>query len=144
MEKTTAELASELSRAKDFDLFKQNNAGEFKTPTPMDYLLELLNAKNIKHTDATGKANISDSYGRRLFNGTLAPGRDHLLRYALAGNLTFDETQTLLKYGKHAALYARDQRDQVIIFAIQRHKSALEANIMLQDLGLTPLFNSKE
>lgn len=55
MEKTTAELASELSHAKDFERFKQNNAGEFKTPTPMDYLLELLNAKNIKHTDATEK-----------------------------------------------------------------------------------------
>ena len=36
---------------------------------------------------------------------------------------------------KNRELYARDERDAIILFALQRNKSVLEANELLFELG---------
>ena len=134
MPKTTDELYSELTQAQSLREFQQRNKNEARPPQAMEYLQALLKGRGMKPSQATSKAQIDDSYGRRLFNGQLHPGRKHLLLYAFAAGLTLDETQNLLKYAGFAQLYARDPREQLIIYALNNQLSIMETDAMLDDM----------
>ena len=53
--------------------------------------------------------------------------------------LSEDEAQSLLKVSKNRELYARDERDAVILFALQRGQSILAANELLFEHGFKTL-----
>lgn len=50
----------------------------------------------------------------------------------------------MLKLSGNRELYPRDERDAVILFALQRSQSILEANELLDDQGLAILDTSRE
>lgn len=61
--------------------------------------------------------------------------RDKLIQFAIIGGFSLEETNTLLKYGQEAQLYARDTRDAVIIYGINQKLSLIEKNSTLDELG---------
>lgn len=50
----------------------------------------------------------------------------------------------MLKMSGNRELYARDGRDALILFALQRHMTIMDANGLLLDHGLAILNTAKE
>ena len=82
---------------------------------------------------------LSRAYVYQIFSGEKTPSRDKLIATAFGLGLSDEETQTLLKLSKNRELYARDQRDAVILFALQRNQSIFEANNLLFEHGFSVL-----
>lgn len=80
----------------------------------------------------------------KIFGGEKKPSRDKLLAIAFGLGLSDQETQEMLKLSGNRELYPRDERDAVILFALQRSQSILEANELLDDQGLAILDTSRE
>ena len=78
---------------------------------------------------------LNRAYVYQIFSGEKMPSRDKLIAIAFGLRLSDEETQALLKLSKNRELYARDERDAIILFALQRNKSVLEANELLFELG---------
>ena len=78
---------------------------------------------------------LSRAYVYQIFSGEKMPSRDKLIAIAFGLHLSDVETQALLKLSKNRELYARDERDAIILFALQRNKSVLETNDLLFELG---------
>ena len=60
MPKTTDELYSELTQAQSLKEFQQRNKNEARPPQAMEYLQALLEARGMKPSQATSKAQIDD------------------------------------------------------------------------------------
>ena len=75
----------------------------------------------------------------QIFSGEKNPSRDKLLALAFGLALTGDETQRMLKISCNRELYARDTRDALILFALERGNTILEVNESLYDHGLVVL-----
>ena len=72
--------------------------------------------------------------------GERVPGRDILLRTALALGLSLKETQRLLAVGGCGALYPRVRRDAAVIFALNQKMSLLQAEELLSSLPERSLY----
>lgn len=84
-------------------------------------------------------AMLSRSFTYQLCSGDRVPGRDIVLRLALALVLTVDETQQLLRAAQKGVLYPRVRRDAIIIFCLNRKKGIYEADELLTSHGETSL-----
>ena len=97
---------------------------------------ELNEADNVKK--------FLDNNAENFRKFTLAEYLKHLLdekilSLALAMKLSPKETDYLLYYAGHNKLYARNERDAVIAFALENHKTVLQTNELLKDLNMLPL-----
>ena len=112
----------------------------------LETLPSLLNrhmGKRNMSTDALfERIGVNRSFGYRVMNGQRQPGRDVLLSIAFELELSYDETQGLLKVGRVAQLTPREKRDMLILFCIMHHKPLEEANSLLAERGLLPLTRS--
>ena len=85
-------------------------------------------------------ADVSKSYGYQILRGERVPGRDILLRTALALGLSLKETQRLLAVGGCGALYPRVRRDAAVIFALNQKMTLLQAEELLSSLPERSLY----
>jgi len=67
-------------------------------------------------------------------NGAVSP-----LPSLIIFSLTDEETQRMLKLSCNRELYTRDKRDALILFALQRKMTILDANELLFSHGFTAL-----
>ena len=140
MEKTTDELNNELKEATDIRSFIANNENELISKKISALLNELIERKKLKKSQIIESANLHKSYAYELFSGKKDnPSRDVMLRIAIAMGLDLEETQMLLKYSQLPQLYARNNRDSVIIYAINNKKNVMKCNELLTELGNMPL-----
>lgn len=83
------------------------------------YMKDVLDEKNIKLKDLYVFAGVSESYGSKILRmEKYTKNRDLIIRFCLAGHLTWDETNRALKLYGMSELYAKDSRDACIIVAI--------------------------
>lgn len=132
-DKPTAEVMNELIKVKTRRELEKLE--QYTHPDPVDYFDELLKAKNLNWSKAFVNADMNDSYGRSVKSGRNAFNRNMICRIALGNNLTIDETKNLLKYSSCTDLYAKNERDKLIIFAITNHLSIAETNEFLESNG---------
>jgi len=137
--KDTKQLENELNEANDVKNFLDNNAENFRKFTLADYLRQLLAAKNLTKAQVIRDSQLDEGYAQHIFGGRKNPSREKILSLALAMKLTPKETDYLLYYAGHNKLYARNERDAVIAFALENQKTVLQANELLEDLKLQPL-----
>ena len=78
----------------------------------------------------------------KFSRGEKKPSRDKLIAIAFGLHLNVEETQRMLKLGRHSELYARVARDAVILFAIQREKDIWETDDLLTDKGLPTILDA--
>lgn len=109
-------------------------------PSCAQALRNLLDRADISASDWITAADISRSYGYQILRGERIPGRDILLRTALAVRLSVEETQRLLTLGGCAALYPRLRRDAAVIFALNQSLSLLETESLLSSLPERSLY----
>ena len=142
MGKDTDELFSELTKAKsDNELrkFYERNEEELQHPDAVSFLKQLFVKHNLKKADVIVKTGLERTFAYHLLAGSKTFTRDKLLIFAIAAQLTIDETQTLLKYAGEGKLYARDARDGMIIHALNHKLDIWKTNILLEEMDLPEL-----
>lgn len=133
--KTTEELRHEIKAATDIDYYLKSNKKNLLTCNLPQYLNILLSQKGISKADVVRASLLNRAYVYQIFSGEKTPSRDTLIAIAFGLSLSDEEAQTMLKISKNRELYARDERDAIILFALQRNKSVFEANDLLFDHG---------
>lgn len=129
--KTTEELKHELKAATNIEDYLKSNRSNLICHCLPEYLNSLLSRKKIRRADVVRGSLLSRAYVYQIFSGEKSPSRDALLALAFGLHLTDEEAQTLLKTSKNPELYTRDERDAIILFALQKGKSIFEANSLL-------------
>ena len=137
--KDTQQLENELSDADDLKIFLAENAENFRKFTLAEYLRHLLDEKNLVKAQIIRDSQVDEGYAQHIFGGRKNPSRDKVLALALAMKLSPKETDYLLYYAGQSKLYARNERDNIIAFALERDKTVLQANELLVDLKFEPL-----
>ncbi|MCM1133909.1 MAG: hypothetical protein NC340_10620 [Ruminococcus flavefaciens] len=130
--KNTDDLLRDLKSAESIDDYIDSNRTYFAEIPLADYLKKLLAEKNLRQADVIRNAEIDTVYGCQIFSGARKnPARDKVLAIVLAMKLSLDETQQLLKICGLPFLYSKHKRDSIIIFAINKELSVVEANNLL-------------
>ncbi len=84
-------------------------------------------------------AGIAIPYGYQIFNGTRKPSRDKIIQLSFGMSLPLDKVNVLLKHGEKQPLYAKSQRDSIIIYAISHQMEINEVNNMLIENNMITL-----
>lgn len=137
--KTTDELNHEIKAATDIEDYLSKNRPNMVTETVSGHLSALLSKKGLSRADVVRNSLLDRAYVYQIFSGERTPSRDKLIAIAFGLGLDDEETQKLLKLSGNRELYARDQRDALILFSIQRGKTIFEVNELLFSHGLTLL-----
>ena len=137
--KTTAELNHEIKNVTDIEDFLTKNKDQMISDRLPEYLKMLLSQKDIRRADVVRGSLLDRAYVYQIFSGEKRPSRDKLIALAFGLRLSDEETQNMLKLSGNRELYARDERDALLLFALQRKKSILEANDLLNIRGLRTL-----
>lgn len=147
-EKNTNELEKTLGKThlSDYDSYIENNKDSILSESNSfsTYVKELLTDKGLTQQTVFLNADIPERYGYKLLSGEKhTKQRDVILRICYAGEFSLPETQRALrKYGM-AELYAKDDRDVLIMIAFnERPGSVLEVNSLLKEHGFQPLRTS--
>lgn len=127
-EPNTDDLRQELMTAPDLDQFIEKNEAYFIEGTMAQFLLELLQKKNMSKSALAKRANISEIYLHQVFAGQRNLSRNRLLCVCFGLAATLGETQELLKHCGFAQLYTRNRRDAIILYGLSHAMSLHEVN----------------
>lgn len=128
---STEELNHQIEEATNIEDFLNANREYMLSGSLSQHLTALLVEKKISKADVVRGSLLDRAYVYQIFSGERRPSRDKLLALSFGLRLTADETQKLMKLSGNRELYARDQRDAVILFALRHHKTIMETNELL-------------
>ena len=143
--KDTAEMENEIISVKtedDLKKFLEDNEENFPDFTLDEYLKFLLDEKNLNMSEVIKESQIGN-YAYKLFDGTRKnTSREKILLLSFAMKLSVQETNRLLYYANVRKLYAKDDWDAVIIFALNNGYTVARVNQLLEDSSMTPLIGN--
>ncbi len=142
--KSTDELIHEIKSATDFEDYLEKNKENMLCSDLAGHLNMLLSEKGMKKSEVIRRSLLGRAYVYKIFSGEKIPSRDKLLALAFGLGLSTEETRKMLKLSGNRELYARDERDALILFALQREKTIFETNELLYEHKLAILNTSKE
>lgn len=142
--KTTDELRHEIKEVTDFGDYVKRNKKDLRMVSLSAYLNEKLLLKGLTKADVIRGSQLGRAYVYQIFADDKNPSRDKLIALAFGMHLSEEETQQMLKLSGNRELYARDERDALILFSIQRNKNIFETNESLFDHGFPVLDTIKE
>jgi len=137
--KTTDELTHEIKAVTDIEDFLAHNKGQMLTRSLPAHLNALLTQKGISRADVVRGSLLDRAYVYQIFSGEKTPSRDKLVALAFGMRLSDVEAQRMLKLSGNRELYSRDERDALILFALQRNRSIFETNELLNSHNLKVL-----
>lgn len=143
-QKSTDELTHEIMAVTDIEDYLSANKGQMLSHRLPEYLNLLLSQKGLGKADVVRGSLLDRSYVYQIFSGYKKPSRDKLIALAFGLRLSAEETCRMLKLSGNRELYARDERDTLILFALQRQKTILETNDLLFTHSFSPLGVSEE
>lgn len=138
-DKSTDELNHQIKNATDLDDYLLRNRKHMLSGSLHEYLETLLAEKKIGKPDVIKGSLLDRSYVYQIFSGERKPSRDKLIALAFGMGLNVEETQKMLKLSGNRELYARDERDAAILFALLHSRTIDEANDLLQSHELGAL-----
>lgn len=141
---STVAMNDELKRTTNIGDFLKKNKKNMIDGKLADHLNQLLADKNITVADVVRGSYLDRGYVYQIFSGKKTPSRDKLIAIAFGMHLSSDETQKMLKFSGNRDLYARDARDAIILFCLQRKMVIYEANDLLDSNGFKLLGNLEE
>jgi transcriptional regulator with XRE-family HTH domain len=133
---TTDMLLNKLSKTESVSRFISRHKDHMSQIPFHIYINQLCDANGIVVERIIEKANISSSYGHQIFNGTRNPSRDKVIQIAFGFEMDYEHAQKLLKAARKNALYAKVERDAVIIYAMKKRLSVVEVQILLDELSM--------
>lgn len=129
--KTTEELTHEIKSSSDIEDYLTQNREEMQLQSLTDALHSMLVEKQISRADAARGSLLDRAYVYQIFSGERTPSRDKLIALAFGLQLSDTQTQTILKLSCNRELYAMDQRDALILFALHHAMTIMEVNELL-------------
>ena len=128
------------------DMMKQGYSIEeitkkVKFPSLSSCLNEMMGRRDISVQVTAGMADINPATLHKIISKKMVPSRNVLLRIAFALEMSFEETQVLLKSGNCAALSGNRQRDLDIINGIVNKETFDEVNEALKKHGHPDLYS---
>ncbi len=139
MKKSTDELLKQLKTKTNIEEFFKENGSELIFDSLSEMIDFFMNQKGLKKADVV-KRSMLGNYAYSILNGNRKkPERDKLIMLCFGLRLTADEANRLLKMSSNGELYVRNPRDLVLIYALDRSQSVIEANNKLEELGLDEL-----
>lgn len=112
-----------------------NEEFEYSNVTFADYFAKLIRDKALNISEIVKESKIERTYCYHIIDGRKQPGRDKVIALCIAAQLNIEETQRCLTLAKHAKLYAKNKRDAILIFSIEKKLSIIETNSVLSDLS---------
>ena len=106
---------------------------EIRDVSFVDYINEILLEKDLEKSDIIRDAQIPRTYAYQIFQGSKQAGQDKILQLAIAMKLNLEETNRLLTVAHHNHLYAKQQRDAILIFGISKQYSLIQINELLDE-----------
>ena len=131
--KTTEQLNHEIKEAGNIQDFLVSNQNNILTTSLSEHLRTLLFEKNLQKKDIIHNSLLDRVYVYQIFAGRKFPSRNKLIALAFGMRLSVEETQKLLKISGNRALYARDERDAIILFALHHNMTISDANELLYE-----------
>lgn len=129
----SAVLNDEIKQTSNIDSFLKRNQKFMVKQSLREHLDSLLMQKNLTIAEVARGSQIDRSYVYQIFSGDKKPSRDKLIAIAFGMRLSADETQQMLKLSGNRELYVRDERDALILFALQQNHDIFGANCLLHD-----------
>ena len=125
-EPLTDELLASLLASPDPKTFADKNKIAHRSLP--DYLQELLDTHNLVRAQVIREAQLNETFGYQIFMGQRNPSRDKVLQLAFAMHLTLQEANRLCQAAGVNSLYAKDRRDAILIFCLDRGMSLQKVN----------------
>lgn len=136
MKHTTDELLNLLKKSSDIATYMETYSEDLVESIPLyTYLNRILNEKSLKKSDVIRLSGLDRKYCYEIFAGTKTPSRDKVLALCFAANLSDSETMHLLHSTGYPQLYARTERDSIILFALQHQLSLTDTNELLYEMN---------
>ena len=117
--------------APDIDSYIKNNQTSFAERSVTELLASFYERQGLSKAELARRSCMSEVYLHQVFAGRRNPSRDKLLCLCIGMELSFDETQELLKEAAYAQLYPRIKREAVIIHGIVHHTPLEDINYRL-------------
>ena len=130
MKKKTDDLVNEIVESNNISEYIASNQEEFLDIPLPKYLKTLLWETQLKPSQVVDAAYKGD-YVYQVLRGIKNPSRNVLLCIALGMKLGLDKTKELLRIAHMSQLDARDPRDSIIIFALNREMTVPDTNDLL-------------
>lgn len=134
--KHTSELLAELKEDGAFEQYVKRNEEEFEEQEFCEYLRKLCTSLGKVPEQVIKNSQIDRTYGHQLFSGRRKPSRDKVLLLSFGMELTFEETQELLRASGKNTLYPKIKRDAAIIYGKNKGLTVLEMQELLFSLDL--------
>ena len=147
-EKRTQELENILGsiHSKNFEMFCKDNKDSMASEKDSfnTFVNDLIKSKGFTLQAVFLKADIPERYGYKILSGEKhTKQRDIILRICYAAEFTVEETQSTLKKYEMPQLYAKIQRDALLMITFnERPGSILEVNGILKKYGFDTLRTS--
>lgn len=135
----TQELLLILQEAEAIEPILNEFSEQMNSPSFSSQLMMCMEERGLTVSKLSEAAMLSRSFTYQLCSGDRVPGRDIVLRLALALGLTVDEAQQLLRTAQKGSLYPRVQRDAIIIFCLSHKNGIYETDELLTSHGETSL-----
>ena len=136
------DLNKQIKKVHRFSDFWEDHKKNIVDQPLSQYLCEMLDKKKLKRSDVVVKSGLDKAYVYQIFAGKKNPSRDKLITIAFAMGLHEEETQKMLNLSGFKELWAKDERDALLLFAIQHRMSLQEVHTELERYGLAPLASS--
>ena len=133
--KKTSDLEQELSGRIKLNTFLEANADQFITYDMNELLTPLMKERKLSKAELARRAKMSDVYLFQILSGRRQPSRDKLLCLCIGLELSVAETQSLLKQCHQVSLYAKDRRDAIIHYGLERSWSVDQIDDALFEAG---------
>ena len=137
--KKTDKLLDILKKSPTVDDYIENENNNLVNMTLSEYLNKILSDRKLKTSDLVKLTGLDRTYTYQIMSGRKKPSRDKVIAICFALNMSFEDTQQLLKATGYPILYARFQRDSIIIFALQHNASLTDTNELLYDYNFDTL-----
>ena len=135
----TPELRRQIKETDSFDKFWEKYKEHIVDLPLSEYLNRLRKEKKLKRSEVVVRTGLDRGYVYEIFAGKKKPSRDKLITIAFGMKLSEEETQEMLRLSGHRELWTKDERDDLLLFAIQRGMSLEEVHAELERYGLDPL-----
>lgn len=144
MKKTTDELSKILKNKKninDLEEYLNQNRENFSNQTFAELLEQTLKENKVSKTDAIKRSNLENHYAYEIFRGTKDKNlsRNKIIMLCIGMEADLEQTKKLLLKKHYAPLYAKDERDSIIIFGLLRKMSVMDINALLYEKNFNVL-----
>lgn len=132
MPKSTTDLLNELQDDScSLSDYIQNHSDSFIDEDIQSFWEELIFQSGYSKSNIINKSDFSYCYFYDVIQGKKSPTKDKVVRLILAMKLSLEQCQAALKISGRAALYPKNKRDSILIYAIDRGLTITQCNALL-------------